>query len=118
MLSQSVTEGEEKIVDKKLADFQAELLMPWMVQMLIDNGIPEENIESSGKSLTIKGFERNAYYSFVTISSCDDKSTDNFEDREWSINFKSKLWLSGIKSSNIIAILKNLKESGYFKKIV
>ena len=118
MLSQSVTDGEEKIIDKKLADFQTELLIPWMVQMLIDNNIPEDNIETTGKAITIKGFERNAYYSFVTITTWDMKSTDNFEDREWSINFKSKLWLSGIKSSNIISILKNLKESGYFKKIV
>lgn len=107
-----------EVEDKRVANFQAGLAVPWMTQMLIDIGIGETEIVATRSSIEIKNFDRKAYWSTIVLYVDTSESATSFDSMLWSINIKNKIIIPHITGNNIVKILEVFKASGYFKKMI
>ena len=109
-------EKAQKIeTDGKIMKFQNELLAPYMMQKLIDRGIPESLISIQGSSsVMVSNLGSKHWWASCRVYPINDEPTDNIEDRKWTLNMH-KTYLSDLTFESVINVLGAFQDSGLFK---
>jgi hypothetical protein len=107
-------EAQKVETDGKIMKFQNELLAPYMMQKLLDVGVPESLISVNNSYIKIINLGNRNWYSTVGIYPVNDEPTENIEDRKWQISLH-KTSFTNLSFESVIKIVSAFQESGLFK---
>lgn len=100
--------------DIKIMRFQNELLAPYMMQKLIERGVPEDRIKISSNRVVVDNLGSKHWWATCSAYPINDEPTENIEDRRWTLNMH-KTYLSDLSFDSIVSIIGAFQDSGLFK---